>query len=151
MDWSQEGVMVGQVIIALVLGSLLGWEREWRGFPAGIRTYGAIAVGSCVFGLISVYGIPGTTDPLRIASQVVVGVGFLGAGMIFRQGDVVGGLTSAATLWATASIGLAIAFKMFFIGVLTGGIIFLLLTLPRMKWWKYISHKPKNPQNSANL
>ena len=71
----------------------------------GFRTFGAIAVGSCLFGLIS-QNVGGVADIARIASQVVVGVGFLGAGVIFRQGDYVAGLTTAATLWGTAAVGL---------------------------------------------
>ncbi|QLH42009.1 MAG: MgtC/SapB family protein [Coxiellaceae bacterium] len=153
MDWFVELEMVSQVLAAFVLGAFIGWEREHRGMQAGIRTYGAIAIGACVFGLISIHGplLPGHTsetfDITRIASNIVVGVGFLGAGVIFRQGDHVGGLTTAATLWSMAAVGLAVAFKMYVIAVLTTAIMFLMLYLPKMSWWKYISGKKTTRTN----
>lgn len=134
--------MVLRVLIALLLGGLIGWERERHGISAGIRTYGAIALGACVFGVISqnIMG-PGTADPSRIAAQIVTGIGFLGGGVIFRQGDYVSGLTTAATLWATAAVGLAVSCGMYVISILTALLIFLLLYLPRLPWWKKISGK----------
>ena len=130
-----------RVVLACFLGGLIGWERERHRniVTAGIRTYGAISLGSCVFGLLSFLVANG--DPTRIAAQVVTGIGFLGGGIIFRQGDYVTGLTTAATLWATASVGLAIAFGYYIVGVLIAVLIFLLLYLPRLAWWKKISAK----------
>src|SRR6185503_12078512 len=86
-----------RILISFLLGGIIGWERERHGISAGIRTYSAIALGSCVFGVLSLMG----TDPSRIAAQVVTGIGFLGGGLIFREGNYVTGLTTAATLWAT--------------------------------------------------
>lgn len=133
--------MFFRVIVACFLGGLIGWERERHRniVSAGIRTYGAIALGSCAFGLLSI--IVSQTDPSRIAAQVVTGIGFLGGGIIFRQGDYVTGLTTAATLWATAAVGLAVAFGLYFVSMLIALLIFLLLYLPRMAWWKKISTK----------
>ncbi|RDI41333.1 MgtC/SapB family protein [Aquicella lusitana] len=130
-----------RVILACFLGGLIGWERERHRniVSAGIRTYGAIALGSCMFGILSF--LVTTDDPTRIAAQVVTGIGFLGAGIIFRQGDYVTGLTTAATLWATSSVGLAIAYGLYFVGILIAVLIFLLLYLPRLAWWKKISAK----------
>lgn len=130
-----------RVLLACVLGGLIGWERERHRHivSAGIRTYGAICLGACVFGVLSFY--VSVTDPSRIAAQVVTGIGFLGGGIIFRQGDYVTGLTTAATLWATASVGLAIAFGLYFVGLLISLLIFLLLYLPRLPWWKKVSAK----------
>lgn len=141
--------MVVQVIVAFLLGALIGWEREIHGREAGIRTFGAIAVGSCVFGLISLHGLAALGlplgDPSRIASNVVVGVGFLGAGVIFRPStDHVAGLTTAATLWSTAAVGLAMAFRMYTIAGLVTVILFLMLWLPRLSWWKMISGKKRS-------
>ena len=121
-----------RIIIACLLGCLIGWERgrHRNVVSAGIRTYGAIALGSCVFGILSFY--IASPDPTRIAAQVVTGIGFLGGGIIFRQGDYVTGLTTAATLWATASVGLAVAFGLYFVSVLISVLIFLLLYLPRL-------------------
>jgi putative Mg2+ transporter-C (MgtC) family protein len=125
-----------RIIIAFLLGGLIGWERERHGgISAGIRTYGAIALGSCVFGIVS-FSVAGA-DPSRIAAQVVSGIGFLGGGLIFRQDqNYVSGLTTAATLWATAAVGLAVALGMYMISLLTAVLIFILLFLPRLKWWK---------------
>ena len=115
-------------ILAGTLGGMIGWEREKHRplISAGIRTYSAIALGACVFGSLS-YFSPGVDT--RIAAQVVTGIGFLGGGMIFRQGDYTAGLTTAATLWATAAIGLAIAFRFYFVGIFLAFVIYFLLYL----------------------
>jgi len=133
--------MFFRVIFACFLGSLIGWERERHRHivSAGIRTYGAISLGACAFGILSVYFNPG--DPSRVAAQVVSGIGFLGGGIIFRQGDYVTGLTTAATLWATAAVGLAVSVGLYLTSLLIALLIFLLLYLPRLGWWKKISTK----------
>lgn len=145
MEWTNELFMALQLLLSFLLGGLIGWEREYQGFPAGIRTFGAIAAGSCVFGLIS-WSAENTIDPTRIAAQVVSGVGFLGIGIIFRHGNYVRGLTTAATLWSTAAVGLAIAFHMYVIGILTTLLLFLMLFLPRLSWWERISKKTHRHQ-----
>jgi putative Mg2+ transporter-C (MgtC) family protein len=134
-------IVIFRVIVAFILGAIIGWERERDGISAGIRTYGAIALGACVFGVISISIL--SADPSRIAAQVATGVGFLCGGVIFRQGDYVVGLTTAATLWATSAIGLAIAFGMYVIGIMTAMLIFILLYLPRLPWWVKLSRKMK--------
>lgn len=133
--------MFFRIIIACGLGCLIGWERERHRniVSAGIRTYGAICLGACAFGIVSLY-IAGA-DPSRVAAQVVTGIGFLGGGIIFRQGDYVTGLTTAATLWATAAVGLAVSMGLYLTSFLTAILIFLLLYLPRLAWWKKISTK----------
>ncbi len=130
-----------RVFIACLLGGLIGWERERHGISAGIRTYGAIALGSCAFGVISLSVAGSSVDPTRIAAQIVTGIGFLCGGVIFRQGNYVSGLTTAATLWATAAVGLAVAFGMYTVSILTAFLIFTLLILPRLTIWKVISSK----------
>lgn len=132
--------MILRVILAFLLGGLIGLERERHGSPAGIRTHAAIAVGACVFGIVS-GSIGGASDPSRVAAQVATGVGFLGGGVIFRQGNYISGLTTAATLWATAAVGLAIAFGLYMISAVTSILIFLLLYLPRLEWWKRVVRK----------
>lgn len=133
--------MILRIIIACLLGCLIGWERERHRHivSAGIRTYGAISLGACAFGILGLFIV--SSDASRIAAQVVTGIGFLGGGIIFRQGDYVTGLTTAATLWATAAVGLAAAFGLFFVAFLTAIFIYLLLYLPRLAWWKRISAK----------
>ncbi len=136
-----EFEMFFRVIFACLLGCLIGWERERHRniVSAGIRTYGAIALGACAFGLISLY--ISNADSSRVAAQVVSGIGFLGGGIIFRQGDYVTGLTTAATLWATAAVGLTVSVGLYLTSLLIALLIFLLLYLPRMAWWKKISSK----------
>lgn len=133
--------MFFRVIFACILGGLIGWERERHRniVSAGIRTYGAIALGACAFGIVGLY--IADSDPSRVAAQVVTGIGFLGGGIIFRQGDYVTGLTTAATLWATAAVGLAVSVGLYLTSMLIAVLIFLLLYLPRLPWWKKISAK----------
>jgi putative Mg2+ transporter-C (MgtC) family protein len=107
---------------------VLGAEREFRGHPAGLRTMALISTGACMFtalGLLPEFG--GRVDPTRIAAQIVTGVGFLGAGSILRQGEEVRGLTTAASIWVTASIGMAVGFGYFYVAlfttVLVGGVL----------------------------
>jgi putative Mg2+ transporter-C (MgtC) family protein len=134
-------IVIMRVLVAFILGGIIGWERERDGISAGIRTYGAISLGACVFGVISISMIG--ADPSRIAAQVATGIGFLCGGVIFRQGDYVVGLTTAATLWATSAVGLAISFGMYVIGIMTAVLIFILLYLPRLPWWVKLSRKMK--------
>lgn len=130
-----------RIILAVLLGAMIGYERERHGISAGIRTYGAIALGACVFGVLS-FSVGGA-DPSRIAAQVATGIGFLCGGVIFRDGSHVNGLTTAATIWTTSAVGLAISFGMYFTGIVTTGLIYLLLYMSRLKWWKKISPKVK--------
>lgn len=132
-DLHFELILVLRTLLATILGAAVGFEREWRGKEAGIRTYAAVALGACTFGIVS-----GHIDPLstsRIASNVVVGIGFLGAGMIIKHDDKVKGLTTAATIWATAAMGLAISYGMFILGVLTAGLILGIQSLPQLSDW----------------
>ena len=101
------------LILAIVLGGLIGIERQWHGNPAGMRTHILVCLGSTVITITSVeigLGVRGGMrgDPGHIAAQIVSGVGFLGAGAIMREGATVRGLTTAASVWATAGIGLAL-------------------------------------------
>jgi putative Mg2+ transporter-C (MgtC) family protein len=137
---AQDTEIILRIILAILLGGLIGWERERHQISAGIRTYGAICMGACLFGIISIT-VAGA-DPSRIAAQVATGIGFLGGGVIFRQGDnYVAGLTTAATLWATAAVGVAVAFGMYMVGIITSLIMVFLLYLPRLPWWKKITGK----------
>ena len=106
-----------RLLVALALGAVIGVEREASSQPAGLRTHVSVALGACLFGIVSTVGfleyqaLRETTnvqvDVTRVASNVVLGIGFLGAGLIFRQNGHVRNLTTAASLWVTAAIGLA--------------------------------------------
>ncbi len=100
----------GQVSIAFIIGAVLGLEREFRSKPAGFRTMILISVGSCLYTILS-QELGGISSSDRIASNIVTGIGFIGAGVIFKEGISVNGLTTAALIWVTAALGMAIGYK----------------------------------------
>lgn len=148
-SWHTHLIMLGQVLLAFALGLIVGIEREYHHSPAGIRTYAAVCLGACVFGLISTHAegahfYTSISDPTRIAAQIVSGIGFLGAGVIFRDGSKTNGLTTAATIWAIAAVGLAIAFEMYLVSLVTTALIIFLLTInyfPPIRRWKMRAHQ----------
>lgn len=108
--WDQIGVL----LLAFVLSSIVGLEREWRDKSAGLRIYSSVGTSAALLTLVSKYGFTDVlvtgqveTDPARVAAQIVTGVGFLGAGLILTRHGTVRGLTTAATMWETAAIGMA--------------------------------------------
>ncbi|HUV74703.1 MAG TPA: MgtC/SapB family protein [Anaerolineae bacterium] len=119
--------LVARLILAAVLGFLIGLEREFRGQAAGERTHALVALGAAAFALLSGWAFPGA-DTARVAAGVVTGIGFLGAGMILkREGERIEGLTTAAGLWAVGSIGLAIGAGMYLLGTVTAALVGLIL------------------------
>jgi putative Mg2+ transporter-C (MgtC) family protein len=111
---------------------LLGIEREYHGHPAGIRTMALVAIGSCMFTALGFEPIFGhNVDPTRIAAQIVTGVGFLGAGSILRQGEYVRGLTTAASIWVAASLGMAVGFGYYVIAAFTTVVVIITLVAIR--------------------
>ncbi len=99
--WYPEAL---RLLLAALLGGLIGFQREYEGRPAGLRTHVLVCVGACLMAMIRL----GSGDPGRISAQVVAGIGFLGAGVILRRGLAIRGLTTAATVWLVAGIGLAV-------------------------------------------
>ncbi|AAW39928.1 MAG: MgtC/SapB family protein [Dehalococcoides mccartyi] len=129
-----EVEMLFRILLAVVLGGIIGYERERSGKAAGLRTNTLICVGSCLITLVSIYGFA-ETDISRIAAGIVTGVGFLGAGAILRQTEGhVEGLTTAATIWAVAGIGLASGAGMYFLSAVGTGVILLILLIDRVKF-----------------
>ncbi len=118
-----EFEILGRLLLAGLLGGLIGLERELRGYPAGIRTIALVALGSCLFTDIS--ALLGGED--RIAAQIVTGIGFIGAGVIFREGDSVRGITTAATIWAAAAVGMAIGAELYIVGIVGAIAVFAIL------------------------
>ncbi len=124
-----------RILIAMLSGAFIGYERTNRGKGAGIRTHTIVAIASCLIMIISQYGFDGffqnfsngnvdlSLDPARVAAQIVSGIGFLGAGTIFVQKNAVKGLTTAAGIWATAGIGMALGCGMYFMGIVCTVII----------------------------
>lgn len=130
-----------RLLFAVIFGFCIGLERELTNKYAGLRTHILVCLGACVFTLISIYGFPtfapgdnvvvdnatGIRDTSRVAAQIVTGIGFIGAGTVLRNGPIVLGLTTAATLWIAASIGMACGSGMFDIAF--AGTILVILTL----------------------
>ncbi|MBK9055117.1 MAG: MgtC/SapB family protein [Chloroflexi bacterium] len=128
MEGQTELIWALRVILATIFGALIGLEREWRGHDAGIRTFAAVTLGSCVFAIIS-QASGSSGDANRISAQVVSGIGFLGGGVILRGSRHVSGLTTSATLWASASVGLAIGYGLYLLATVTTVLCILLLLL----------------------
>ena len=122
--WETALIRIG---IAILIGGLIGAEREYHDKSAGLRTLTLICVGSCLFTLVSLLLTNGTAD--RIASTVVTGIGFLGAGVIFKSEQGVSGLTTAATIWATAAIGMAIGNGLYIVAAATTLCVLIILSV----------------------
>ena len=116
------------VVFVFVAGFLIGFERGSRGVPAGVRTHTLVCLGAMLFAVVSQYVDPAA--PSRIASTVVTGMGFLGAGIIMHHRGSVHGLTTAATLWLVAAIGVAVGYQFYTTAVLTTFFAFAILKLP---------------------
>jgi len=128
--------MILRFLLAFALGAGIGFQRERAGKTAGLRTHILVSSGAALFTLVSVYGFTGAAvDISRVAAAVVVGVGFIGAGVIFRgrQEEEVAGLTTAATIWVTAAIGLAAGAGMYLISVIATAITVGVLLLPKIR------------------
>ena len=138
--------LILRLFLALILGFALGLERELTNKYAGLRTHILVCLGACVFTILSVYGFPtfaigdnviidqatGVRDTARIAAQIVTGIGFIGAGTVLRNGPMVFGLTTAATLWIAASIGMACGTGMYDIAIVSTLISVGVLTIIRV-------------------
>ncbi len=129
MDAQTEWTLVLRLLLAAVLGAVIGFERERRGRSAGLRTFAAVSLGSCLFSIISYVVAPEGNETTRIAAQIVTGVGFLGAGVILHGQGHISGLTTSATLWASAAVGMAIGFGLYILGVASTALLLLLLML----------------------
>ncbi|WP_416327681.1 MgtC/SapB family protein [[Eubacterium] hominis] len=123
--WTQAELLA-RIFLAGICGAVIGYERKNRNKEAGIRTHMIVSLGAALIMVVSKYGFSDilgdagiALDPSRIAAQIVTGVGFLGAGMIFLRKNTVSGLTTAAGIWATSAIGMAIGSGLYIIGVLT--------------------------------
>ena len=120
-----------RILLAAVLGSAIGAQREWSGKPAGLRTLALISIGAALFAVISEYGFAGG-NPSMIAAGIVSGVGFLGAGAILHRHSGVEGLTTAASIWLTAAIGLAAGAGFYLISIITTMIALVILFTPHI-------------------
>jgi len=126
-EWEQ----LARLLVAALLGGAIGAERELSDQPAGLRTHMLLTIGACLFTLVSAYGFGHTSDPSRIAAQIVTGIGFLGGGAILRHGATVRGMTTAGSIWATAAIGVVIGTGRFVLAI--GSTVLILGTLAGLK------------------
>jgi len=124
-----------RLLLAAALGAGIGYQRERANKPAGLRTHMLISLGSALFTVVSIFGFSGTVDPSRVAAGVVTGIGFIGAGVILRgvRGEHVVGLTTAASIWAVAAIGMAAGVGMYLIATVVTVIAVLVLMIPAVK------------------
>ncbi|MCJ8155377.1 MgtC/SapB family protein [Chryseobacterium sp. SSA4.19] len=114
------------ILISVILGILIGAEREYRNKSAGLRTFILICFRSCLFTILSIK--IGVDDPDRIAANIITGIGFLGAGVIFKGDSKIDGITTATTIWATASIGMAVGSGYVYLAVLGTLLVLLILS-----------------------
>lgn len=126
MDVTMQDML--RIFISLAIGSIIGMEREYRSKPAGFRTLILIAVGSTLFTMMSLK-IGGANNGDRIASYILVGVGFIGSGVIFKEGLKITGLTTASTIWITAALGMAIGAGYFLLALLVMFLAFIVLEI----------------------
>ena len=137
-DFTLQADLAARMLIAAILGAAIGLEREIHEHPAGMRTHLLVSLGSAIFTVLSIHGFGGIAgqapvDPTRIAAQVVSGIGFLGAGAILKYGTSIRGLTTAASLWTAAAIGMAAGAGEWLIAVVgTAIVIFSLWPLNRL-------------------
>jgi putative Mg2+ transporter-C (MgtC) family protein len=124
-EYAQEAA---QVSVAFIIGAVIGLEREFRSKPAGFRTMILICVGSCLYTILSKEAaLIGGSSPDRIASNIVTGVGFIGAGVIFKEGISVNGLTTAALIWITAALGMAIGYHNYPLAIVVASMVVVAL------------------------
>ena len=132
MTLEEQLTVIGYIVLAAILSGLIGLERERRDKDAGLRTHMLVGIGACLFTSLSYYAFP-EADTSRVASNVVTGVGFLGAGMIWKGKSGVHDLTTAAGIWAVAAIGMAVGTGAWFIAIFATVMIWIILnTLRRL-------------------
>jgi putative Mg2+ transporter-C (MgtC) family protein len=132
-----------RLVLSVVLGAVIGMEREKRGSSAGLRTHVLVSMGACLFTVASmmVFAEHATTDPTRIASTIVTGIGFLGAGTIIRdQANHVRGLTTAASIWVASAIGLSVGFGFYVAASVTAVLSFVVLKVLRDVEMRFMEH-----------
>ncbi|HHW89875.1 MAG TPA: MgtC/SapB family protein [Clostridiales bacterium] len=141
-EFIKQLIFIGQVICAMVLGSLIGLERKIREKEAGLRTHALVSGGACLLMIVSKYGFSGDFDAGRIAAQIVTGIGFLGAGMILYKKHSIHGLTTAAGIWVTAAIGMCVGAELYYLSV---GVTLVIVI------FQYVMHLNINPIRSKDF
>lgn len=143
-----------RILLSLILGFTIGFEREITNKSAGLRTNILVCVGSCLFTILSIYGFSNALsiypmgDPARVAAQILTGIGFIGGGTVLRHGTSIYGLTTAATLWVTASVGMACGCGKYSIAIICTIVSVATLTLIRVFERNFI---PKTRKNNRDV
>lgn len=147
LSFSWDNIL--QIVVAAILGGLIGLEREARGREAGFRTNILIAIGACLFTILSIDGFPlqesTARDTSRVAAQIVSGVGFLGAGALFQTRSHIKGMTTAATIWLVAAIGMTVGVGAYGLAIFTSVLTFIVLRL-LLPVSKTISHREEEKE-----
>ncbi|HLE58829.1 MAG TPA: MgtC/SapB family protein [Candidatus Limnocylindria bacterium] len=140
--------LAGRLVVGLLLGAAIGFERELRGHSAGLRTHALVSLGAALFTVISAYGFSGeAVDPTRIAAQIVSGIGFIGAGTILQHRGSVRGLTTAASLWSVAAIGMAAGAGL--LGMAVIGTVLILVVLSVLDWVEAVAARWVKPREAG--
>lgn len=149
IDINDELLIASKLLVASVLGALIGYDRERHSRDAGIRTYAAVCVGAALFTSVGGH-LEDVAATSRIVANVVMGIGFLGAGIVYKDGTNGNsrGLTTAATIWCTAAIGVAVGLNMFAIATASALLVYFLISLHHRKW--YVRWKQRIKQNDNN-
>lgn len=143
LNWHLQLIITIRLMTALALGAVLGYERSQQQKPAGPRTHAMVAVAAALFMVISLYGFTGVNrDPARLAAQVVTGMGFIGAGTIWKEGSWIRGLTTATTLWLASALGLAVGAGLYLPALVACGLALLDLEISRVRQAFSRNHRP---------
>lgn len=138
MGIEDQAELVGKLFLAAFCGAVIGWQRDRRRYVAGLRTMALVAAGASLFTSVNeVMGID------RVAANIVVGIGFIGAGIIFREGTTVRGITTASTVWAVAAIGMAIGVELYLLALVATPLVFIILEMRPLS--EYISGRRSRP------
>jgi putative Mg2+ transporter-C (MgtC) family protein len=135
---------VYKILLAIVLGGMMGYQREISGKSAGLRTYALVCAGSALFTHLSITAF--SADTARVAAQIITGIGFLGAGIIMHKKDGVVGLTTAAGLWITSAVGMAVGVDMYLLAIIIAILILIVLMIDD----KQMLHGTIDKNNQAN-
>jgi putative Mg2+ transporter-C (MgtC) family protein len=142
MSLFEQALVITELFYAALLSLLIGLNRESHKQPAGLRTHMLVGIGSCLFTSLSFSAFPGS-DPTRIAAQIVAGIGFLGAGTIIQRAGQPHHLTTAASIWATAAVGMAVGAKAWFLAL--GATVIIWMVLVVVRWFSKGSEQNNSP------
>jgi putative Mg2+ transporter-C (MgtC) family protein len=151
MEWQNQVYIIFQILTAFLLGGFIGFERERHRIGAGIRTYAAVCMGAAMFTIVG-NNLMDEQGASRMVSNIITGIGFLGAGLIFRDttSHRAVGLTTAATIWSTAAVGVAVGYKLYAIAIICAIALYFLLALDEFKWYKRWRKKIRYPKDAEN-